>query len=87
MNYPDGVKKRLRRVEGQVAGIVKMIENEKGCKDVISQLCAVRSAVDKTIATIVASNLAAAVIEKQLSGGNINKAVDDAIDLLVKSKN
>jgi DNA-binding FrmR family transcriptional regulator len=87
MNYSDGVKKRLRRVEGQVTGIVKMIENEKGCKDVISQLCAVRSAVDKTIATIVAANLAAAVIEKQLSGGNINKAVDDAIDLLIKSKN
>jgi DNA-binding FrmR family transcriptional regulator len=87
MNYPDGIKKRLRRVEGQVAGILKMIENEKGCKDVISQLCAARSAIDKTIATIVAANLANAVVEKQASGGNINKAVDDAVDLLIKSKN
>jgi DNA-binding FrmR family transcriptional regulator len=86
MQYPDNVKKRLKRIEGQVAGILKMMENEKGCKDVISQLCAVRSAVDKTIATIVAVNLETAVIHKHTSGGNTGKAVDEAIDLLVKSK-
>jgi DNA-binding FrmR family transcriptional regulator len=86
MNYPDGVKKRLRRIEGQVAGILKMIESEKGCKDVISQLCAVRSAVDKTIATIVSVNLEAAVIQKHTTGGNTGKAVEDAIDLFIKSK-
>ncbi|QGQ98501.1 metal-sensitive transcriptional regulator [Paenibacillus psychroresistens] len=86
MIYPDGVKKRLRRIEGQVAGILKMIENEKGCKDVVSQLSAVRSAVDKTIATIVATHLEAAVIQKITSGGNTGKAVEEAIDLFVKSK-
>jgi DNA-binding FrmR family transcriptional regulator len=86
MQYPDNVKKRLKRIEGQVTGILKMMENEKGCKDVISQLCAVRSAVDKTIATIVAVNLETAVIHKHTTGGNTGKAVDDAIDLLIKSK-
>ncbi|MEX2461739.1 MAG: metal-sensing transcriptional repressor [Paenibacillaceae bacterium] len=86
MIYPDEIKKRLRRIEGQVAGILKMIEDEKGCKDVISQLCAVRSAVDKTIATIVATNLEATVTQKIASGGNTSKAVEDAVDLLIKSK-
>ena len=86
MIYSDGVKKRLRRIEGQAAGILKMIENEKGCKDVVTQLCAVRSAVDKTIAAIVAAHLAAAVLEKQASGGNTDKAIEDAVDLFIKSK-
>ena len=38
--------KRLKRAEGQIRGIQKMIENGRGCESVITQLAAVRSAIE-----------------------------------------
>ena len=38
--------KRLKRVEGQVRGIQKMIENSRDCESVITQLAAARSAIE-----------------------------------------
>ncbi len=40
------IRKRLRRVEGQVAGLLKMVEDDRYCVDVLTQLAAVRSALD-----------------------------------------
>lgn len=48
---------RLRRTEGQIRGIQKMIEDEKECIDVITQLSAVRSSIDRVMGMIVAENL------------------------------
>ena len=44
MEYNDQVKNRVKRMEGQLRGILKMMEEEKDCKEVITQLSAVRSA-------------------------------------------
>jgi DNA-binding FrmR family transcriptional regulator len=38
---------RLRRVEGQVRGIQRMLEEGRGCEDVLTQLAAARSALDQ----------------------------------------
>ena len=40
--------KRLRRIEGQVRGIQKMLEEERDCKEIMQQLAAVSSAVKST---------------------------------------
>ena len=45
--------KRLRRVEGQIRGIQKMIENGRECESVITQLAAVRSAIDSVAGLIL----------------------------------
>ncbi len=42
----EALLKRLKRVEGQVRGIQKMIENSRDCESVITQLAAARSAID-----------------------------------------
>jgi DNA-binding FrmR family transcriptional regulator len=42
----EDLLKRLRRVEGQIRGIQKMIESERDCESVITQLGAVRSAIE-----------------------------------------
>ena len=41
----DNYAKRLRRIEGQVRGIAKMIDDEKYCIDILTQISAVNSAV------------------------------------------
>lgn len=40
------IRKRLRRIEGQVVGLLKMIEEDRYCVDVLTQVAAVRSALD-----------------------------------------
>ncbi len=86
MHYTDDIKKRLRRVEGQIGGVQRMIEKEKDCKEVVVQLSAIRSAVDRVIALVVAANLEKCVREEQLSDGDRRKLVQEAVDLLLKSR-
>lgn len=86
MHYDDDVKKRLKRMEGQIRGILRMMEEEQDCKDVVSQISAVRSAADKTIATIVAVNLEKCILEEMEAGRDSSKMVQQAVDLLVKSR-
>lgn len=85
-SYSDETKKRLRRIEGQVRGVLRLMDEEKSCKDVISQLSAVRNAADRAIAQIVAENLQTCIIEEQAAGRDSNKVVQEAIELLVKSR-
>ncbi|MCZ8513689.1 metal-sensitive transcriptional regulator [Paenibacillus filicis] len=85
MQYDDDVKRRLKRVEGQIRGVLKMMEEEQPCKDVVAQLSAVRSAADRAIAYIVAINLERCIIEEREAGRDMNKIVKQAVDLLVKS--
>jgi DNA-binding FrmR family transcriptional regulator len=42
----ESIKQRLNRAEGQVRGIQKMIEEGRPCEDIITQLAAVRSAIE-----------------------------------------
>lgn len=86
MKYDDNMKRRLRRVEGQVRGILKMMEEGKNCKDVVSQLSAVRSAVDKTLALVVAVNLEQCLLEEKEQGRDTNNLVQEAVELLIKSR-
>lgn len=84
--YSDELKARLKRIEGQVRGVLRLMEEGKSCKDVVSQLSAVRNASDRAIAQIVAENLQQCILEEQASGGDTNKLVQQAIELLVKSR-
>lgn len=86
MEFTPEIKNRLKRVEGQVRGVLRMMEEGKECKDVISQLSAVRSAVDRSIAYIVAQNLKQCVQEQQKKGEDTSDLVEEAIQLLVKSR-
>lgn len=86
MEYNDDMKRRLNRVEGQVRGVLRMMEEQKNCKDVVSQLSAVRSAIDKTMALVVAVNLEQCIREEQEQGGDTGKVVQEAVELLIKSR-
>jgi len=51
------VLNRLRRAQGQLAGVIAMIENERDCQDVVTQLAAVCRALDRAGFKIVASGM------------------------------
>ncbi|KMY48689.1 metal-sensitive transcriptional regulator [Peribacillus loiseleuriae] len=86
MEYNDQIKNRVKRMEGQLRGILKMMEENKDCKEVITQLSAVRSAVDRTVGVIVSSNLVECVLEAEERGENTDELIKEAVNLLVKSR-
>ncbi|TMU88212.1 metal-sensitive transcriptional regulator [Bacillus sp. BHET2] len=86
MEYTKEVTNRMKRLEGQVRGVLKMMEDEKHCKDVVTQLSAVRTAVDRTIGLIVAKNLEACIKESEEEGGNAEDAIQEAVNMLVRSR-
>jgi DNA-binding FrmR family transcriptional regulator len=57
---PDATKtaiSRLRRAEGQIGGVIRMLEQGRDCTDVVTQLAAVSRALDKAGFSVVASGL------------------------------
>lgn len=60
------VVNRLRRAQGQLGGVLRMIEEGKDCQDVVTQLAAVSRALDKAGFAIIASGLKQCLVE---SGG------------------
>ncbi len=51
------VIKRLRRAQGQLAGVLKMIDEDRDCGDVVTQLAAVSKAIDRAGFTMIAAGL------------------------------
>lgn len=85
-NYTDDMKTRLRRLEGQVRGVLRLMDEGKTCKEVVSQLSAVRNAADKAIAQIVAENLRQCILAEEAEGKDSGPLVKEAVELLVKSR-
>ena len=50
---PEQLRARLSRIEGQIRGIAKMLESDRACEDVVTQLMAVRSGIDTVGALIL----------------------------------
>lgn len=48
---------RLRRAEGQIAGVIRMLEQGRECKEIVTQLAAASRALDKAGFAVVASGL------------------------------
>lgn len=44
----ERIRKRLRRIEGQVRGVERMVEEGRDCRDIVQQLSAIRAAVQQT---------------------------------------
>lgn len=57
MNDRDALIKRLKRIEGQVKGLQKMIDDERYCVDILVQISAVRSAIDNVGAIILENHI------------------------------
>jgi len=65
----SAVLNRLRRAQGQLAGVISMIEQGRDCKEVVTQLAAVSRALDRAGFKIVATGLRECVTGTKTSGG------------------
>jgi len=65
----DNYAKRLRRIEGQVRGIAKMIDDEKYCIDILTQISAVNSALQSVALGLLDEHLGHCVSRAVAKGG------------------
>lgn len=86
MRYDDQMKNRVKRIEGQLRGILRMMEEGKDCREVITQLSATRAAMDRAIGVIVSANLVDCVQEAVEKGRDTEQLVVEAMNLLVQSR-
>ena len=64
----DAVTKRLKRIEGQVRGLIKMIEGDKPCEEILIQIGSVKAALHKAGQVILEGHLHHCVIDGIRSG-------------------
>jgi DNA-binding FrmR family transcriptional regulator len=70
-NDKDAYLKRMRRIEGQVRGIAKMIEDDKYCIDVLTQVSAVNKALEAVALGLLDEHLKHCVTEAVAEGGQV----------------
>lgn len=75
------LKNRIKRTKGQMQGVIDMMENDHACMDIVVQLKAIRSSIDKAIGILTTENLKKAITDTN----NISsKEVEDAINIIIK---
>ncbi|MDP6377915.1 MAG: metal-sensitive transcriptional regulator [Pseudomonadales bacterium] len=84
----DATCKRLKRIEGQVRGIVRMIEEDRYCIDVLQQLQAVQAALARVEDAVLKDHTATCVESAIASGdaGEQRRKFNELVDLFARTK-
>ncbi len=86
MTYDKKMINRINRIQGQLNGVVKMMEEEKDCKDIITQLSASKGSIQRLMGIIISENLIECVKTAEENNESSQELVNEAVNLLVKSK-
>jgi DNA-binding FrmR family transcriptional regulator len=79
----EDVIQRLKKIEGQVKGIQRMVETEKYCVDVLIQIAAVRAAINK-VGILIFENHTRECLKKAREEKQEEKMIDELINLMIK---
>lgn len=75
---------RLRTLKGHINGIEEMVEKEKDCTDLLIQLSAIKSSINKIGMYLLENNACQCITDSVEQGEDIEKAVQDALETMFK---
>ena len=78
------LKNRLRRTDGQLQGILKMVDDGRDCQDILTQLAAVRASVERIMGVVVAANVKQCVDDIPLTDQQQDQ-LETALNLVIKN--
>jgi CsoR family transcriptional regulator, copper-sensing transcriptional repressor len=80
--------KRLRRIEGQVRGLSRMVEEDRYCIDIVTQIAAVRAALRRAEEEILRDHVASCVDEAIRSGsrGDQRRKIAELMDVIGRAE-
>jgi len=83
----QSIQARLRRIEGQVRGIHKMVDDDRYCIDVLTQVNAARAALESVALKLLADHTEHCVTEAIRAGGGSQKVqeLNEAVERLVRA--
>ena len=70
-----GLRNRLSRIEGQVRGIAKMIDEDRYCIDILTQMQAIRSALGRVESAMIKDHMEQCVVGAMASGDTKDQRV------------
>ena len=76
---------RLRRIEGQVRGLQRMVETDKYCIDILTQISAASNALKKVAAGLLEDHIRHCVMNQTEDGKDMIREATAAVERLVKS--
>ncbi|MGM9987388.1 MAG: metal-sensing transcriptional repressor [Bacillaceae bacterium] len=82
----EGIISDLTELEGQIRQVLKMMEERHDCRDVVKALNNCRTVIDTSVAFVVGKNIETCLRLQVENGQSNERTVQEAIDLLVKSK-
>jgi len=74
-----GISTRLRRIEGQVQGIQRMIDGNRECEEVLTQIMAVRSSIDQVGLLLMERHIERCIMEGLPPDSPLTKDLGDAL--------
>ena len=83
-NTKEDLLKRLRRIEGQVRGVARMVEEDRDCREVLQQLSAIRSAANQ-VSLLMARTYACQCLNDTHDGDSPEALVDDLIQVISRA--
>lgn len=83
MGDKTAIIKRLRRVEGQIKGIQKMVDEDKFCGDILIQVAAARAALN-SVGGLILENYMKNCLKDYLQGQSEEDALDKLVDVMIK---
>ena len=83
MQDKDMLIKRLNRIEGQVKGIQKMVDEERYCIDILTQISAIRSAINK-VGSIILENHIKGFVVNSIKEDNSEESIEELMKTIDK---
>lgn len=86
-SHKEQVQARLKRIEGQIRGVQKMVDEDRYCIDVLTQVSAAKAALDAVALVLLLDHTEHCVAEAIRSGDGTEKIreLNDAVERLVKA--
>ena len=87
-SHKPQVQTRLRRIEGQMRGVQKMVDEDRYCIDVLTQVSAIKAALDGVALLLLQDHTEHCVVEAIQAGDGSQKfrELNEAVERLVKGR-
>lgn len=79
----EDILNRMKKIEGQTKGIQKMVMEDKCCGDIMVQISAIRSAINK-VGGLIMDRYIKQCIRESLKDQNNDKSIEEVIETIVR---
>lgn len=71
----DAISKRLKRAHGQLGAVVRMLDEDRTCNEIVIQMAAVSKAINTAAFTLISENLKSCIIDNDKSTPQVTESL------------